>query len=53
VIAEAEGDGPQVIVAAVDPARSLDARQRIPALKNERAFALPETVEPVALRAAS
>lgn len=42
VLAEAGGDGPQVIVAEIDPARSAEARQRIPALKNERPFALPE-----------
>jgi deaminated glutathione amidase len=53
VLAEAGGDGPEVIVATIDPARSLDARQRIPALKNERPFALPEAAEPVALRTAS
>jgi predicted amidohydrolase len=53
VLAEAGGDGPEVIVATIDPARSLDARQRIPALKNERPFALPEAAEPVALRSAS
>ncbi len=53
VLAEAGGDGPEVIVATIDPARSLDARQRIPALKNERPFALPQAAEPVALRTAS
>jgi predicted amidohydrolase len=53
VLAEAGGDGPEVIVATIDPARSLEARQRIPALKNERPFALPEAAEPVALRSAS
>jgi predicted amidohydrolase len=53
VIAEATGEGPEVILADIDPARSADARQRIPALKNERPFALPEIAEPVALRSAS
>jgi deaminated glutathione amidase len=42
VLAEAGGEGPQVILAEIDPALSDDARQRIPALKNERPFAPPE-----------
>jgi predicted amidohydrolase len=41
VLAEAGGDGQEVIIAAVDPAKSADARQRIPALRNERPFAVP------------
>jgi predicted amidohydrolase len=53
VLAEAGGEGPEVILADIDPGSSADARQRIPALKNERSFALPETAEPVALRSAS
>ena len=53
VIAEAGGEGPEVIVAEIDPARVADARQRIPALRNERPFALPEAAEPVALRSVS
>ena len=53
VLAEAGGEGPEVIVADIDPTRVAEARQRIPALRNERPFALPETAEPVALRSAS
>jgi predicted amidohydrolase len=53
VLAEAGGEGPEVILADIDPGSSADARQRIPALKNERSFALPKTAEPVALRSAS
>ena len=53
VLAEAGGDGPEVIVAEIDPARSADVRQKIPALKNERPFALPDAAEPVALKTAS
>ena len=41
VLAEGGGEGPEVIVATVDPAKSADARQRIPSLRNERPFALP------------
>ncbi len=41
VLAEAGGKGPDLIVADIDPALSADARQKIPALKNERPFALP------------
>jgi predicted amidohydrolase len=52
VLAEA-GDGPEVILAEIDPARSEEARQRIPALKNERPFALPDAAETVLLRSAS
>ena len=46
VLAEGGGEGPEVIFAEIDPARSLDARQRIPALLNERPFALPDAKEP-------
>lgn len=43
VLAEAGDDaGPGVIVADIDVALSADARQRIPALKNERTFRPPE-----------
>jgi predicted amidohydrolase len=47
VLAEGEGDGPAVIVAAIDPEKSADARQRIPALANERPFALPNEKPPL------
>lgn len=35
ILAEADGDDPQVIVAEIDPARAADARRRIPNLKLE------------------
>lgn len=53
VLAEAGGEGEAIIAAEIDPAAAADARRRIPALKNERPFALPETDDPIALRAAS
>ncbi len=53
VLAEAGGDGPQIILAEIDPARSEDARARIPALKNERPFAPPDAVVAIPLRTAS
>jgi predicted amidohydrolase len=53
VLAEAGGDGPQLIVADIDPALSADARARIPALRNERQFALPDSAEIVPMRSAS
>ena len=37
-----------MIMAEIDPAESVDARQRIPALLNERPFALPDAKEPPA-----
>ena len=42
VLAEADGETPQVVLADIDPALAADARARIPALKNERAFSDPE-----------
>ncbi len=42
VLAEADGETPQVVVADIDPALAADARARIPALKNERVFAGPD-----------
>ncbi|HEX2256623.1 MAG TPA: carbon-nitrogen hydrolase family protein, partial [Afifellaceae bacterium] len=53
VLAEAGGDGPEVIIAEIDPARSDEVRRKIPSLKNERPFALPELPEPAAMRSAS
>lgn len=53
VLAEAKSDGPEVVIAEIDPALSADARQRIPSLKDERPFALPEGREPPALRSVS
>ncbi|WP_439530234.1 carbon-nitrogen hydrolase family protein [Pannonibacter sp.] len=40
VIAELDHDEPGIVLATVDPAESLKARQRIPAIANERDFAL-------------
>ena len=54
VLAEGGGEGPELVIAEIDPARSADARQRIPALLNERPFALPDCRgPPVPLRSAS
>jgi deaminated glutathione amidase len=53
VLAEAGGEGSEVIVADIDPARAMEARQRIPALRNERPFGPPIIEEPLALRSAS
>lgn len=53
VLAEASGDGSEVILADIDPALSADARQRIPALKNERPYADPDSENPVHLRTVS
>jgi len=53
VLAEAGGDGPEIILAEIDPALSADARQRIPGLQNERPFKLPAAKEPAMLRTAS
>ncbi len=53
ILAEGGGEGPEVIMAEIDPALSDDARARIPALKNERPFALPEAELGPALRSAS
>ncbi len=53
VLAEAGGQGPEIIMAEIDPELSLQARQRIPVLKNERQFAHPEALGSVPLRSAS
>jgi predicted amidohydrolase len=54
VLAEGGGEGTEVIMAAIDPQQSAEARQRIPALLNEREFALREVAAPkVELRSAS
>lgn len=54
VLAEAGGEGPEVVAAEIDPAKSADARQRIPALLNERPFALPDAPKPaIPLRSVS
>jgi deaminated glutathione amidase len=41
VLAEAGGEGAQVILADIDLERAAEARRRIPSLANERAFAPP------------
>ncbi len=51
VLAEAGGTTPQVVLADIDPALAAEARARIPALKNERAFAGPQA--PSSLRSVS
>ena len=51
ILAEADGETPQVVLADIDPALAVDARARIPALKNERAFAGPNA--PASLRSVS
>ncbi len=48
VLAEGGGEGPEVVMAEIDPLQSAEARQRIPALLNERPFALPDAKEPAA-----
>jgi predicted amidohydrolase len=53
VLAEGGGEGPEVVMAEIDPLQSAEARQRIPALLNERPFALPDAKEPAALRSVS
>jgi predicted amidohydrolase len=53
VLAEAGGQGPEVVVAEIDPARAVDARQRIPSLRNERPFALPDAPVRTQIRSAS
>ncbi len=41
ILAEASGDKPGFIIAEIDPAFAFSARQAIPALVNQRDFALP------------
>ena len=53
VLAEGGAEGPEVILAEIDPAKAVEARQRIPSLSNERPFALPEIEERRAMRSAS
>ena len=53
VLAEAGGEGPEMILAEIDPARALDARARIPSLRNERPFAPPDSPQVVPLRSVS
>ena len=45
VLAEAAGDAPDVILAEIDPAKSTEARERIPCHRNERAYAGPNATE--------
>lgn len=53
VLAEGSGEGPEVIMAEINSSLSAEARQRIPSLRNERPFALPEAAEPAPMRSAS
>lgn len=55
VLAEGGGEGPELVFAEIDPAQCVAARQRIPALLNERPFALPDVASeaPVPLRSVS
>ncbi len=41
VLAEAGGSAPDIILAEIDPAKAQEARERIPALKHERAYKGP------------
>jgi len=51
VLAEAGGEGPEVIYAEIDSARAAEARLRIPSLRNERPFAMPAAPAAPAARA--
>ncbi len=42
VVAEAPGDEPCVVMAEIDPARSSDARAKVPNLKNAREFSVDQ-----------
>jgi predicted amidohydrolase len=54
VLAEGSGEGPELVIADIDPQLSVEARQRIPSLQNERPFMLPEGAERAApMRSAS
>jgi predicted amidohydrolase len=53
VLAEGGATGPELVMAEIDPALSDAARGRIPSLRNERPFALPDVEAPQALRSAS
>jgi predicted amidohydrolase len=53
VLAEGGADGEEIVVAEIDIARSGEARQRIPALKNERRFQGPDIPGVVPLRSVS
>jgi predicted amidohydrolase len=54
VLAEGSGEGPELVIADIDPQLSVEARQRIPSLQNERPFMLPEGAErPTPMRSAS
>ena len=46
VLAEAGGEGPEVILADIDVERAAEARRRIPSLRNERPFTPPAAPEP-------
>ncbi|MEM1317006.1 MAG: carbon-nitrogen hydrolase family protein [Pseudomonadota bacterium] len=47
VVAEVEGEEPGIALAEIDPAASLSARQKVPNLKNGRAFDLKHADRPL------
>ncbi len=53
IVAEAANDEPGVIVAEIDPQASVDARRKIPNLKNARDFEPKTFTSPAALRGAA
>ena len=53
VLAEGGPDGEEIVVADIDVARSIEVRQRIPVLKNERRFQGPDVPGVVPLRSVS
>ena len=53
VLAEAGSEGEEIVIATIDPRLAGDARRRIPALLNERPFALPDSDAPAAIRSVS
>jgi deaminated glutathione amidase len=53
VLAEGGPDGEEIVAADIDVARSIEVRQRIPVLKNERRFQGPDIPGVVPLRSVS
>jgi predicted amidohydrolase len=53
VFAEAGPDGEEIVIAEIDVERSIEARQRIPVLKNERRFQGPDVPGIIPLRSVS
>ena len=46
ILAEADHAEPGIVIADIDPAKSVAARQRIPALAHDREFSLPAAATP-------